>query len=217
MFDSRYQEWLTDQIANCSGERRRRLEQHGHAEKMFIEQIWWECFGHFEHLFGEFEVVDYKDGIRFLDYAYLRRPIKIGFEIDGFGPHSRDADRKQFADHLMRQNHLILDDWIIIRFSYDDVKERPRQCIQLIQHVMGKFFGKGTEQSLDISLYQREILRIFSVSPTPLSPTTIGINPWYQCSICQKVNARSTRQTVSVYCFNRSQNQVLSNWQKALA
>jgi very-short-patch-repair endonuclease len=46
--------------------------------------------------------------------------------------------RQQFSDQLIRQNHLIIDGWKVLRFSLDDVKERPRMCEQLVQQFMGR-------------------------------------------------------------------------------
>lgn len=172
MFEEYAKEWLHAQISTSRGERKRRLEDQRHAESVFLQQVWWPAIGDFEHLHGEFEVSDFKDGRRFLDYAYLRAPYKICFEIDGFGPHCREADRVQFADGLMRQNHLILDDWIIIRFSYDSVKGKPRQCQQILQQLFGKLYSLKPEHAL--SLEQKEIIRYMSISQKSVSPTEIS-------------------------------------------
>ncbi|WP_245773165.1 endonuclease domain-containing protein [Paenibacillus catalpae] len=150
MLEAQYDQWLTSQFASSGGERKRRLEEERHAEDIFLKKVWWPAIGHLEHLHAEFEVNDYKDGPRFLDYAYLRKPYKICIEIDGYGPHHRDTDRRQFADNLMRQNHFILDGWTVIRFSYDDVKNKPRQCQQFIQQLFGKLFSLAPETNLTL-------------------------------------------------------------------
>lgn len=108
------------------GERLRRLQEgHGHAEKLFfIEGVWWPSFGHFNHLHPEYEVFDFKDGFRYLDFAYIRPSFRVAMEIDGFGPHMRNSNRWQFSDQWQRQNHLVIDGWHILRFSHDDVKEK---------------------------------------------------------------------------------------------
>jgi hypothetical protein len=141
-FQIQFEKWLAAHIAARTGERLRRLmDGHAHAEKMFLEKIWWKAVGHFEYLHPEYEVYDFRDGVRYLDYAYLRPPYKIDVEVDGFSSHSRDINRRTFADNLMRQNHLVLDGWIILRFSYDDIKDRPKQCQQIIQQLLGKLYG----------------------------------------------------------------------------
>ena len=99
-----YDAWLAEHHKNSKGERRRRLEQRiGHAEKLYIIKVWWPLFGHLHNLHPEFEVKDFKDGWRFLDFAYLLAGCKICIEIDGFGPHWRDINRNRFSDQLMRQ------------------------------------------------------------------------------------------------------------------
>ncbi|WP_426901554.1 hypothetical protein [Rossellomorea vietnamensis] len=48
-------------------------------------------FQHFRFLHPEYEINDFKDGKRYLDFAYIRPTMQICFEIDG---------------------------WTVIRFSY---------------------------------------------------------------------------------------------------
>lgn len=134
-----YEAWMSHQIASAAGERRRRLDSDSnYAEKLFVVKVWWPAFGHFDRLHAEYEVRDFKDGWRYLDFAYRTESFKICIEIDGFGAHWRDVDRTRFSDHLRRQNHLVIDGWYVLRFSFDDIKERPRMCQQIIQQLMGK-------------------------------------------------------------------------------
>ncbi|WP_258881404.1 hypothetical protein [Paenibacillus sp. sptzw28] len=51
--------------------------------------------------------------------------------------------RWQFADQLMRQNHLVIDGWLVLRFAYDDLAEKPRRCQQVLQQLLGKWHGGG--------------------------------------------------------------------------
>ncbi|MCL6459213.1 MAG: DNA-binding response regulator [Gorillibacterium sp.] len=157
MFEHYYEAWLKQHEEQRKGESRRRLKEgHSHAEKSFIQEVWWPAVGSLEHLHPEYEIADFRDGTRYLDFAYLRPPHKVCFEIDGYGPHSREVSRWQFADQLTRQNHLQLDGWKIIRFSYDEVKEKPRRCQQMIQQILGRWYG--TEQ-INLPLKQREIVK----------------------------------------------------------
>jgi hypothetical protein len=111
------------------GENKRRLEQGiGHAEKLFLEAVWYPAFHEMDGLYPEYEIADFRDGVRFLDFAYLKAGLRLAIEIDGYRAHSADLSRWQFSDSLMRQNHLILDGWKLLRFSYDDIKEKPRMC-----------------------------------------------------------------------------------------
>lgn len=174
LFNQQYDTWWKRQLSDGSGERRRRLKEgHGYAEKLFLEQVWWPAVGHFEHLHAEYEVYDFKDGTRYLDFAYIRLPIQICIEIDGFGPHNRDINRRQFADGLVRQNHLVIDGWKVIRFAVDDVRERPRHCQQTIQQMMGRWFG-GEQFPETLTWKQRDILRFALHKKLPVTPREIG-------------------------------------------
>ncbi len=54
-----------------AGERKGRLERgHGHGEKLFCQNIWWELKGNFEGLHPEYEVTDWRGKSYFADFAY---------------------------------------------------------------------------------------------------------------------------------------------------
>lgn len=175
-FDEAYDQFIRHHLDLRRGERRRRLEEgHGHAEKMFLENVWWPAFGNFQHLHPEYEVSDFKDGFRYVDYAYIHRSFHACFEIDGYGPHWREVDRWQFADQLMRQNHLVIDDWKVIRFAYDDVKTKPRRCQQIVQQLIGRELAAATaEQEQDFSLAEREIIRLALMRGSGITPGDVG-------------------------------------------
>lgn len=156
-FEQAHQEWINKHISRRTGERRRRAnEGHGHAERLFAETVWWPAFGAFDHLHPEYEVHDFKDGARFLDFAYIHANLRLCIEIDGFGSHRRDMDRRQFSDELNRQNHLIIDGWLILRFTYDDVKEKPRQCQQILQQLFGRVLGDSRSLAEPLSVLEKE-------------------------------------------------------------
>nr|WP_251025929.1 BlaI/MecI/CopY family transcriptional regulator [Bacillus sp. ISL-47] len=143
-----------------AGERLRRLQEgHSQAERMFLKQVWWPLFYHFRYLHPEYEVNDFKDGKRYLDFAYIRPAIRICFEIDGYGPHLKNISRWQFSDSLERQNQLVIDGWTVIRFSYDQVKEKPRRSQQIVQQVIGRWLGDELDQT-SLSFVEKEVLRL---------------------------------------------------------
>lgn len=101
-------------------------------------------------------------GTRFIDFAYIRHSMKLAIEIDGYGPHASKITRWQFADSLMRQHHLMIDGWRILRSSYDDLAEQPRKCEQLLQQYMGKWgnlFNTAESYTRADELLEHEILR----------------------------------------------------------
>jgi hypothetical protein len=159
-FEEEYQAFIKAHLQVRTGERLRRLlEGHSHAEKMFLKQVWWPLFYHFRYLHPEYEVDDFKDGNRYLDFAYIRPAIRICFEIDGYGPHQKNISRWQFSNNLERQNQLVIDGWTVIRFSYDQVQEQPRQCQQIVQQVIGRWLGDELDQT-SLSFVEKEVLRL---------------------------------------------------------
>lgn len=131
-----------------------------HAEKLFLENVWWPEFHNFEYLYPEYEVRDYKEGTRYIDFAYIRRYFRIAIEIDGIGPHWRNITSEQFADHCQRQNDLMIDDWHVLRFAYQDVKVRPRICQQTVQQLIGRLTGESVGIPSSMKVVEKEILRL---------------------------------------------------------
>lgn len=157
-----------------SGERLRRLKEgHGYAEKQFMQHIWWPIIGHFRYLHPEYEVRDFQDNTRFVDFVYLRPPHRICFEIDGYGPHARDIDRSRFGDNLMRQNQLVLDEWKIFRFSLDDITGHQRRCQQVILRIVGRWYGDQA-QHISLTHREKEIARLAASTLDPLKPHVVA-------------------------------------------
>lgn len=172
-FEIEYESFIRSHVQVRNGERLRRLQEgHKLAEKLFLEQVWWPLFYQFSYLHPEYEVNDFKDGKKYLDFAYIRPAIKICFEIDGYGPHLKSISRWQFSDNLERQNQLVIDGWIVIRFSFDQVKDHPRRCQQIVQQVMGRWLGN--EQELDsLTLAEKEVLRLAIRKGVAITPQEV--------------------------------------------
>ncbi|MFC5407431.1 hypothetical protein [Cohnella soli] len=86
-FNATYEQWLSMHRNLRYGERLRRLEEgHGYLEKLILENVWWPAVGHFDHLHPEYEVFDFRDGTRFLDFAWLPGPIRLNIEVTALTP-----------------------------------------------------------------------------------------------------------------------------------
>ncbi len=173
-FEEEYLAFLNTHFQVRSGERLRRLQEgHNEAEMLFLKQVWWPLFYHFKYLHPEYEVDDFKDGQRYLDFAYIRPGIRICLEIDGYGPHLKNISRWQFSDNLERQNQLVIDGWTVIRFSFDQVKEKPRRCQQIVQQVIGQWLGDELDET-SLSFAEKEVLRLAIRKGETISPKEVG-------------------------------------------
>ncbi|MGG3913828.1 DNA-binding response regulator [Rossellomorea vietnamensis] len=175
-FEEEYLAFMNAHSQERKGERLRRLQEgHNQAEKMFLKKVWWPSFYHFRYLHPEFEIDDFKDGKRYLDFAYIRPAIRICFEVDGYGPHLKNISRWQFSDSLERQNQLVMDGWTVIRFSYDQLKEKPRRCQQVVQQVIGRWLGDDLDQTT-LSYAEKEVLRLAIRKGKAISPIEVEKN-----------------------------------------
>jgi len=148
---------------------RKLVEDHGYGEKLLLEQAWWPAAGNFNDLHPEYEVQDYRGSVRYIDAALVRGIVKIGFEAVGYGPHCKNVSRWRFGDNLLRDNHLQLDGWRLFYFSIDQLEQNPKQCQQLIQQILGTYFGREVRQ-VQLSANERDVLRLALRSNSPITP-----------------------------------------------
>jgi len=159
MFEQAYERFMKEHLSKRTGERLRRLEQgHQFGEKLILQNAWYPAFGHFDKLHPEYEVRDFKNGVRYLDTAYVHESFRINVEADGYSPHQREISRDAFSDERDRQNDLVIDGWKVIRFSVDRLINQPRECQRRLQQIMGKCLGES-EMMKGLLLEEREIIR----------------------------------------------------------
>ncbi|MEX1030427.1 MAG: DNA-binding response regulator [Paenibacillaceae bacterium] len=152
--------WINQHLSSRKGERHRRLVKGlGYSENMFLEKVWFPIFGQLDHLHPEYEVTDFKDSYRYIDFAYLHHWLRLAIEIDPFGTHHRDMSRDEFSDERDRQNDLIIDGWKVIRFSLDRIRDNPRACQRRLQNLIGKYLVEW-QRLKEMSLEEREIIRM---------------------------------------------------------
>ncbi|WML23857.1 hypothetical protein [Neobacillus sp. OS1-33] len=84
----------------------------------------------------------------------------------------KNISRWQFSDSLVRQNQLVIDGWTVISFSYDQVKEEPRRCQQIVQQVIGRWLGNELDQT-SLSLIEKEVLRLAIRMGKAISPIEV--------------------------------------------
>ncbi|HZG88063.1 DNA-binding response regulator [Paenibacillus sp.] len=172
-FEEAHRLWIASHAGRRNGERRRRLEEgHLFLEKAFLEKVWWPAFGTLEDLHPEYEVRDYNDGRRFLDFAYQPFGARLALEADGYFPHIRDVDRWEYADNTLRDAHLVADGWTVLHFSSDIIKYRSRQAQQLLRQIVWGRGGQGMSSCL--SPEERETLRFVKRKGAAATPKEVA-------------------------------------------
>ncbi|WP_336786328.1 DUF559 domain-containing protein [Paenibacillus sp. MMO-177] len=174
-YEGDFNSWFDEHLKRRSGENKRRLmEGLGYESMLFLEKVWWPAFTQFDHLHPEYELVDFRDGRRYLDFAYLCDPVRLAIEIDGYKTHAAGVSRWQFSDHLVRQNHLVIDGWNVLRFSFDDVKDKPRMCIQMLQQFFGSRLGRGEASAVSADeILEAEVLKYALQLGRPVRPIDV--------------------------------------------
>ncbi|MDF2652542.1 MAG: hypothetical protein K0Q73_8347 [Paenibacillus sp.] len=128
----------------------------GTTEYNFLLKVWGPAFQHnFDGLHAEYPLKDFKGGVRFADFVYIRNGIKLLIEIDGFTTHARNISPGDFDDHLARQNDLILSGWLILRFSANQAEKDPYICQRQIKQAIGHWWSltQGTLTADDTNIW----------------------------------------------------------------
>lgn len=174
-FEAAFAAWWQEVYRKSSPRGRARLAGGlPHASLYFLRFVWWPAFRSFKGLIPEYEIVDYRDGYRYIDFVYLTNGLRIAIELDGRGPHRLQISAADFEDELMRQNYLVLDRWLVLRFPFLMLRDKPRQCQQLLQQMLGSAGGEHAAALSALSAQEKRILSHFCRSVTPLSPAQIA-------------------------------------------
>jgi DNA-binding NarL/FixJ family response regulator len=67
----------------------------------------------------------------------------------------------------------VIDGWSVIRFSYDQVKEKSRRCQQIIQQVIGRCLGDELDQTT-LTLVEKEVLRLVIRKGETITPIEVA-------------------------------------------
>lgn len=186
-FDDAYAVLLRDRTSGRSPMAAQRLADGlGKAESLFLRRVWWPAYGHFDNLHPEYEVDDFKDRHRYIDFAYILPAFKIAIEIDGIDSHWRSISQEQFTDHCQRQNDLVIDGWNVLRFTYDQVERNPRACQQTIALLIGKLSGEARGRMEELSVLDRAIIHAATLTDHPLVPEQVARD----CRVSQRTASR---------------------------
>lgn len=118
------------------------IRENGHKmneiEQRFVEDIFYPYAGEngldFLHTQTPFE--DYECRTRKLDFTISTNRYKYVIEIDGYTYHAEGASRvtpEYFDDLITKQNDLILNGYVLIRFSYNQIRNHPDVCINTLR------------------------------------------------------------------------------------
>lgn len=169
MFEKEYERWMQMQIAQEDNHRRRELLQKGlsYGSVELLRTIWYPLIGNFDHLYPEWEVRDFNNGYRYLDFAFMPGGVKADIEVQDYRTHARDLDTRRFRDLCRRQSLLALDDWIFLPIAYLSIREEPEFCKQLILSFIGKFLSCDADAQVnsmeaETIRYARRMLRPFA-------------------------------------------------------
>ena len=113
-----------------------------------------------------------------IDYLLVGSHLRIAVELDGYAYHS---DRAAFSYDRLRQNDLQMLGYVILRFSYDNIRTQTARCIEQLQTIMRRdpLICQSIESNVVVPTPEMDPNPLYALQPSPLR---------------LQVEARSTRE-----------------------
>ncbi|MCI3919946.1 hypothetical protein MO973_06840 [Paenibacillus sp. TRM 82003] len=175
-FEETHEAFIREHLDKRDGERRGRLERgHGHAERLFLRNVWWPLRKSFDALHPEYEVLDWRGRPFFADFAWLPGYVKLIIEIKGYDAHVRRMDRQNYCNELNRETFLFAMGYLVISFAYDDVAHRPELCITLLRMALARFEASASSAlGTPDTLMERENVKLAIRMAQPIRPKDVA-------------------------------------------
>lgn len=134
------------------------------SEKIFVRDFLFPILGKENMVFviPQYPFIDSEGHCRRIDFALIKDNIKIAFEVNGETYHEEGIIPKdQFDDNLFRQNEILFHNWVLRRYSYNQLlaqewRERIFAEIKLTLKKYGPVFLPETH--IEPNALQREVL-----------------------------------------------------------
>lgn len=192
------EEWVQRNMEEEQNPRRRELllKGLGHGTVEFLRTVWLPAVGNLHHLYPEWEVVDFGNGYRYIDLAYMPGNAKGAIEIQGYGPHARDLDVRRFKDLCRRHCLLALDGWTFLPIAYPSITDEPKQCQQLVLSFIGKFIASDAQGPL--SWLEEETVRFARRLLHPFTPSDLAAH----LKVSDRTVRRILHRLVELQCLD---------------
>lgn len=191
-FETMHEQWLKSHLKRRSGERKNRLQRgHGHGERLFLQQVWWPLFGHFDHLHPEYEASDWRGQPYFVDFAWIRGQCRFAFEIKGYGPHVQQTDRLRYRRELNRETFLQTLGFRVVSIPYDDLEESPEMTKFLLKTLLAPYIT--AKERGNYARVEREVIRLALLTGRPIRPIDIA----RELSINRRTAVKTLKQLCS--------------------
>lgn len=171
-----HEKWLKGHLMKRNENRLEALKRgHGYGNQLFLEKIWWSLFGHFKGLHPEYEVLDWRGFPFYADFMWMIGSVRIVFEIQDFGSHVQNMERKGHRRELNRGLFMQSLQYMIVYISLDELKENPQL---VLSHDTGYSLTLSRSNSWECFNIQQAGERIdASWRPTQSDPTPSRCGP----------------------------------------
>ncbi len=143
-YEVEQEKWLRSHRLKRKGSRSR-LEAlrrgHGYGNQLFAEKIWWRLFGHFKGLHPEYEVLDWRGYPFYPDFMWIIGTTRIIFEIQDFGSHVQNMDRKKYRRELIRAMFMNSLQYMVINIALDEIEENPDLVISILRTILAPYLS----------------------------------------------------------------------------
>lgn len=160
-FEVEQERWLKVHLKKRKGLRLDALKRgHGFGNQLFLEKVWWVLFGNFKNLHPEYEVMDWRGFPFYSDFMWIIGSIRIVFEIQDFGSHVHNMDKKGYRRELNRGMFMQSLQFTIVYISLDELKENPDLILSLIRTIVSPYQGITNGNASKYSKLEKELMQL---------------------------------------------------------
>jgi superfamily II DNA or RNA helicase len=118
------------------------------SEKLFVEEFLYPLLGEqIEHIVPQYPFIDSTGRSRRIDFAYQGSVKQLAFEVNGETYHAEGIiPGEAFDDNLFRQNEILLAGYMLVRFSYSQLKDPKWR--QIVMDTMRKIIRETAPELL---------------------------------------------------------------------
>ncbi|TFE25835.1 hypothetical protein [Cohnella luojiensis] len=170
-FEREYERFLAEQRKGASGQRLEMLHRDLTGTKKLLEKVVWPAMKSFEGFVLEYEIVTTSGVKAYVDIFY--EVLWFAMEANGYVSHVETITRERYSFEQMKIRSVGGYRFTYLPFSWDELDKKPELCLRSFYEQLGNYRTTDNTEFLELSVYQREVLRLLITRPGPVHVAVI--------------------------------------------
>ncbi len=184
-FESEYERFLSEQRKGASGQRLEMLHRDLTGTKKLLEKVVWPAMKSFEGFELEYEIVTTSGIKAYVDVFY--EILWFAMEANGYVSHVETITRERYSFEQMKIRSVGGYRFTYLPYSWDELDKKPDLCLRSFYEQLGNYRTTDNRDFLELSVYQREVLRLLLTNPGPIHVADIRRYLHLSKTLCRKL------------------------------